>query len=121
MENTSILNIFQKGERSSILNPAGMKIANETIFFLREVDYEKKLIGAIHSKARASHIIRSRREVVQHALALNFLITEMVERRDLLYSCPPFIEKHVSFRGSINLAPLIKARKSFRKQFTMKM
>ncbi|KAE8311058.1 fido domain-containing protein [Aspergillus transmontanensis] len=44
----------------------------------RKPDYEKKLIEAIHSKTPASHIIRSRREVVQHALALNFLINEMV-------------------------------------------
>ncbi|GLA57966.1 hypothetical protein AtubIFM54640_005768 [Aspergillus tubingensis] len=44
----------------------------------KETHYEKKLIEAIHSKTPASHIIRSRREVVQHALALNFLIDEVV-------------------------------------------
>ncbi|KAE8155288.1 fido domain-containing protein [Aspergillus avenaceus] len=49
-----------------------------------EADYEKKLIGAIHSKTKTSHIIRSRREVVQHALALDFLITEMVVKDKLL-------------------------------------
>ncbi|KNG85975.1 hypothetical protein ANOM_006099 [Aspergillus nomiae NRRL 13137] len=69
----------------------------------REVDYEKKLIGAIHSKTRASHIIRSRREVVQHALALNFLITEMVVK-DKPLSEDLILRTHHILTESINTA-----------------
>ncbi|KAB8265813.1 fido domain-containing protein [Aspergillus pseudonomiae] len=69
----------------------------------REVDYEKKLIGTIHSKTRASHIIRSRREVVQHALALNFLITEMVVK-DKPLSEDLILRTHHILTESINTA-----------------
>ncbi|OGM43520.1 hypothetical protein ABOM_008073 [Aspergillus bombycis] len=69
----------------------------------REIDYEKKLIGTIHSKTRASHIIRSRREVVQHALALNFLSTEMVVK-DKPLSEDLVLRTHHILTESINTA-----------------
>ncbi|KAE8381494.1 fido domain-containing protein [Aspergillus bertholletiae] len=69
----------------------------------REGDYEKKLISAIRSKTKASHIIRSRREVIQHALALNFLITEMVIK-DKPLSEDLILRTHRILTESINTA-----------------
>ncbi|GLA50021.1 hypothetical protein AnigIFM63604_006035 [Aspergillus niger] len=72
----------------------------------RESDYEKKLIEAIRSKTPASHIIRSRREVVQHALALNFLINEMVVKdkplsEDLILRTHRILTEYIDTAGGI--------------------
>jgi fido (protein-threonine AMPylation protein) len=50
----------------------------------RSPEYEGKLISAIHSKLPLSHVIRSRREVIQHAKALQYIVSEMVEKNQLL-------------------------------------
>jgi fido (protein-threonine AMPylation protein) len=55
-----------------------------TSYLHRDPDYEKRLVATVHSKLPASHIIRSRREVVQHALALYYIVQEMVVKDKLL-------------------------------------
>jgi Fic family protein len=48
------------------------------------MQYEKKLISTVRPNFPASHIIRRQREVVQHALALQYITVEVVAKDHLL-------------------------------------